>query len=877
MSERIPDEVIESVKRNSSFRSLLTGYGIEATKRGKNYFITCPFHDVDGKPESVPSCSIDIKGNLYYCFSCKAGGNIIQFVMAYEKVPFFEAVNKLLSIKSTPSKPIHKDRDRSGTAPNPEELPKLSESEEQKIFIEVIKQTTEALRSSSVARTYLKGRGLDPLHLLEHYELGFWSPELFSDIDKAGKDKLKALGFYTENDYPLFTNCVLWPLYIMNRGKVHTFYGRKTVGTGTHYQLTDRRGGMCLPKAGLNPRLPVVITESIIDGLSLFTAGITNVLPLCGTNAFHTNHSDYLKEKHFPKVFIAFNGDTPGKRGAAALSERLTAENFPVTVLELPEKKDINDLLTEWGAEKLGTWFKERIQPPEEPRPTVWEDELYKYILIGTHEYRVRGLTAQSLDRLRVNLKVYDVNDKDRFYIDSLDLYQSRSRETFIRQLQMTLENCTLNQITEEVNVLITTLEELRLILCAQESGSKKYEMSEEERQEALAYLRAPNLLDRIAADFQACGMVGNRNNCLLAYLGALSRLTDKPFGTLIVSRSGAGKSYLQDMITSFNPEEDVLQMTRLTGQSLFYQGKEGLKHRLLSIEEDEGMQDAMYAIRTLLSSQKLCVQSVRPDNQNGSLQAYENVVYGPASVMISTTNYAAFDHESVSRFFVLFLDESPEQTTSILNHTQKMAGIEGLKMKVKKDRILKRHRNIQRLLRPISIVNELGIGIKYPAEIIHTRREIRKVEALVSTVALLHQYQREIKEVCIGDVTVEYIEVAKEDIDMVHELGKEVFNQALDDLSKLCRDLLEHIHGLVAKKHQAAIARREQIEHWQITFSRKELQEYCHWSRWHLSEHLHELVNAGYILPKMGKKGQRYTYSLVDEILPCSPNVERT
>lgn len=205
------------------------------------------------------------------------------------------------------------------------------------------------------------------LQLLEHYQFGFWSQDLFNDLDQIEKDKLKALGFYTDKDYPLFANCIVFPLYIMNREKIHTFYGRKTADRNgsNHYLLTNRRGGLYLPKAGLNPRWPVVITESILDGLSLFTAKITNVLPLNGTNSFHEHHLNYLKEKQFPKVFIAFNGDTAGKRGSAALAEKLKAEGLIVAVLELPEGKDINEMLTEQGPEYVFEWFKGHVNPQE--------------------------------------------------------------------------------------------------------------------------------------------------------------------------------------------------------------------------------------------------------------------------------------------------------------------------------------------------------------------------------------------------------------------------------------------------------------------------------------------------------------------------------
>ena len=96
-------------------------------------------------------------------------------------------------------------------------------------------------------------------------------------------------------------------------------------------------------------------------------------------------------------------------------------------------------------------------------------------------------------------------------------------------------------------------------------------------------------------------------------------------------------------------------------------------------------MQQAMYSIRTLLSSQRLTVHSLKTDQKSGELRAYENTVEGPASVMISTTNFAAFDHESVTRFFTLFLDESREQTQAILDYQDAMAGMGRLELRARR------------------------------------------------------------------------------------------------------------------------------------------------------------------------------------------------
>ena len=147
----------------------------------------------------------------------------------------------------------------------------------------------------------------------------------------------------------------------------------------------------------------------------------------------------------------------------------------------------------------------------------------------------------------------------------------------------------------------------------------------------------------------------------------AVSRLLSDPLAILILSRSGAGKTRLQDAVCKFVPPESVIQYTRLTGKSLFYKEENSLKHNVLAIEEDEGMQEAMYSIKTLISSQKLSVAATRTDAKTGKLSVDEYTVYGPVVVMVSTTNPNGLTDEEKRRFLILTIDESREQTKSIL------------------------------------------------------------------------------------------------------------------------------------------------------------------------------------------------------------------
>ena len=102
--------------------------------------------------------------------------------------------------------------------------------------------------------------------------------------------------------------------------------------------------------------------------------------------------------------------------------------------------------------------------------------------------------------------------------------------------------------------------------------------------------MRDPKLLDRILADFDTCGLVGERTNKLIGYLAAVSRKLDRPLAVVVQSSSAAGKSSLMDALLAFIPEEERIKYSAMTGQSLFYMGETNLKHKILAIVEGEGV-----------------------------------------------------------------------------------------------------------------------------------------------------------------------------------------------------------------------------------------------------------------------------------------------
>ena len=97
-------------------------------------------------------------------------------------------------------------------------------------------------------------------------------------------------------------------------------------------------------------------------------------------------------------------------------------------------------------------------------------------------------------------------------------------------------------------------------------------------------------------------GVVGEQANCLVGYLAAVSRKLDRPLAVIVQSTSAAGKSALQEAVLAMVPEEERVEFSAMTGQSLFYMGESDLAHKVLAVAEEEGAERAAYALKLLQS-----------------------------------------------------------------------------------------------------------------------------------------------------------------------------------------------------------------------------------------------------------------------------------
>ena len=276
--------------------------------------------------------------------------------------------------------------------------------------------------------------------------------------------------------------------------------------------------------------------------------------------------------------------------------------------------------------------------------------------------------------------------------MDTLDLYAARQRSIFTKQAAEEL-GVKEEVIRRDLGQVLLKLEELQDEQINEALEPKKPEdqaRPTEERAAALELLRDPRLLERIVEDFARCGVVGEETNKLVGYLGVVSRHLDAPLAVIVQSSSAAGKSSLMEAVLAFMPEEQRVQYSAMTGQSLFYMGESDLKHKVLAIVEEEGAQRGAYALKLLQSEGVLTIASTGKDPATGRLLTHQYRVEGPVMIFLTTTAID-LDEEMLNRCLVLTVNEDREQTQAIHRLQREAQTLEGLLARRERDAILAR------------------------------------------------------------------------------------------------------------------------------------------------------------------------------------------
>ena len=922
----IPDSEIDRIKQTTDIAAVIRARGVELKPSGGDLVGRCPFHD-----DHDPSLRVTPAKGLWRCMSaaCGAAGNVIQFIQKFDGVSFRHAYELLKNNAAFSGAPTCSPMKKATIPKLP--APVAQDADDQAALRQVLNYYHERLRENPPALAYLKKRGITA-EAVDFFHVGFVDrtlglrlPARNRAAGAAMRERLTRLGILRDTGHEHLRGRVVFPV-IAENGEIGTVYGRAIDDGGKHDRHLFLRGaqrGVWNPAALCSPE--IIVTEGIIDALSFWCAGFRNVTTGFSAKALPDELLAALLRAKTQRVFIAYDRDEAGEKGAAETAAQLCAHGIECRRVLFPHGQDANAyaLAVTPAAKSLGVLLRAapligedvargkgavsanatalpsrtpapapsslaakaafeaaaianaptQTTPPEkaakEEKPDapttpsvgaveVLRDEPEEVELkIGDRIYRVRGMGKNAgFESLRVSIRVLC---GERWHMDTLDLCVARQRDAFITAAasETLLKAELLKRDLGRVLLKLEELHEARLRAALAPTKAATPGMSEAERVAALALLRDPKLLDRILADFAACGVVGEETNKLVGYLAAVSRKLDAPLAVIVQSTSAAGKTALMESVLAFVPPEERVKYSALTGQALYYMADADLKHKILAIVEEEGAEKASYALKLLQSEGELTIASTGKDRHTGRMETQEYRVEGPVMIFLTTTA-VDIDEELLNRCLVLTVDEGREQTAAIHKLQRERETLAGLLQKETRGQILSTHRAAQRLLRPLAVVNPFAEKLTFLNDRTRARRDHTKYLALIRVIALLHQHQREIKTVEHGGRRIEYIEAGVDDIAAANRLAHEVLGRCLDEMPPQTRRLLALLEKMVGDRCKAA-----KMERSDVRFSRRTVREFCGWGDTQLRVHLTRLLELEYLIAHRAEHGSGFVYEL--------------
>lgn len=360
---RISESKIEEIRNAANIVDVISEY-VQLRKRGRNYIGLCPFHS-----EKTPSFTVSDEKQIYHCFGCHNGGNVFKFLMEYKKISFIEAIQELA--------------EQLGIELNFENSFQEGQSEQEILFdinTEVARYFSNNLLNDDegqIAREYFQKRNIK-IQTMRAFGLGYalngWENLVsFLKQKNINLEKALQLGLIGRNKdgrvYDKLAGRIIFPIFSPN-GRVVAFAGRKLRedDTGAKYinspeSIIYVKGrvlyGLSFAKDEIRKLDKAIIVEGYMDLISLYQAGIKNVVAVSGTAL--TDEQAQLLSRYTKNVVLLFDADTAGITASMRSIEILLRKDFDVKIATLPAGEDPDSFVNKYGKEQ----FEEIIKRSE--------------------------------------------------------------------------------------------------------------------------------------------------------------------------------------------------------------------------------------------------------------------------------------------------------------------------------------------------------------------------------------------------------------------------------------------------------------------------------------------------------------------------------
>ncbi len=350
------EQFIQQILQSADIVEIVSQY-VALKQKGKEFVGLCPFHE-----DHKPSMYVAPAKQIYKCFSCGAGGNVIQFVMNFEKLTFPEAVRSMAERLNIP---LPQDN---ASAPPPGGLSKGE-------LIAAVEFAGKFYRDAlfspagAEALAYAKDRGISD-ESLEKFGVGF-APDSWDSISQNGSkqgfatEQLVAAGLVKRHDngpgcYDYFRNRLMFPIYDIS-GRMIAFGGRALAEdekakylNSPESVLFDKSSlvyGLSFARDKIVKSKQVVVAEGYFDVLMPYQYGITNVVATLGTSL--TERHVRLLSRYAKEAILLFDADTAGAAATERAIQLFLAQKLHVRVATIPSGKDPCDFVIAQGAEAM--------------------------------------------------------------------------------------------------------------------------------------------------------------------------------------------------------------------------------------------------------------------------------------------------------------------------------------------------------------------------------------------------------------------------------------------------------------------------------------------------------------------------------------------
>ncbi|MCF7824087.1 MAG: DNA primase [Candidatus Marinimicrobia bacterium] len=336
----IPEHIIEQVREANDVVDVISDY-VQLKRSGRNWFGRCPFHD-----EKTPSFSVSSDKQIYHCFGCGAGGNVINFIMEHERLDFLSSV-KLLADRVNITIPMDTQEPR-------KKDDRASIYNMHEIACRVFERELNAV-SGKTAKDYLLNRGLSE-ETLKTFRVGF-APDKWDtvtiEIMKQGLsvEILNRSGLLMSRDkggfYDRFRNRIMFPISDINNN-VQAFGGRIFGDAeGAKYMNSPEtpiyhKGrtlfGLSQNRDEIRNSRMAIVVEGYMDLIRLYQEGVKNAV--AGTGTAFTEDQAGLIKRFADKVYVCYDADPAGQKAAQSAGLVLLDKGVDVSIIKLPEGED---------------------------------------------------------------------------------------------------------------------------------------------------------------------------------------------------------------------------------------------------------------------------------------------------------------------------------------------------------------------------------------------------------------------------------------------------------------------------------------------------------------------------------------------------------